>query len=443
MSKLNTKEKLLPIYTHEGAKAVHINAEQQLRRSVMSCLLWEDTFYEDGQSIADRITELVGKVPASVASKIAIEARTQQHLRHAPLWILVAMIQQQYKYGEDRNILGRTIPQVLLRADEPGELLSLYWKDGKKPLTRQMKVGIANAFKSFNEYQLAKYNSRDAKVKLRDVMFLVHPHPKDDAQAELFKRVASNTLVTPDTWEVALSGGADKKETFERLISENKLGGMALLRNLRNMKTAGCDENLVKQALTDMQADRILPFRFVSAARHAPQWESVIEVAMLRCLASFEKLPGKTAIVVDNSGSMYGHTVSAKSDINRSDAACALAVLVREVCESCVVIGYGNHASIVPDRRGFALVEAIKAGPGGGTDTRRAVALAEKEGYERIIVITDEQSATAVYPPATDKAYFINVSTNKNGIGYGKWTHIDGWSESVLSFIQAFENAHD
>lgn len=33
----------------------------------------------------------------------------------------------------------------------------------------------------------------------------------------------------------------------------------------------------------------------------------------------------------------------------------------------------------------------------------------------------------------------INVATMKNGVGYGAWTHIDGWSESVLTFIKYYE----
>ena len=39
--------------THEGAPARVINAEQALRRSVLSCMLWEAEFYEDGATIAD------------------------------------------------------------------------------------------------------------------------------------------------------------------------------------------------------------------------------------------------------------------------------------------------------------------------------------------------------------------------------------------------------
>ena len=43
--------------THEGAPAAVITAEQALRRSVLSCMLWEGEFYEDGVQIANRIRE--------------------------------------------------------------------------------------------------------------------------------------------------------------------------------------------------------------------------------------------------------------------------------------------------------------------------------------------------------------------------------------------------
>ena len=34
--------------THEGARARAITPEQELRRSVMACMLWEKQFYEGG-----------------------------------------------------------------------------------------------------------------------------------------------------------------------------------------------------------------------------------------------------------------------------------------------------------------------------------------------------------------------------------------------------------
>jgi 60 kDa SS-A/Ro ribonucleoprotein len=34
----------------------------------------------------------------------------------------------------------------------------------------------------------------------------------------------------------------------------------------------------------------------------------------------------------------------------------------------------------------------------------------------------------------------INIASYKNGLGYGPWLHIDGWSESVIDYIRSFED---
>lgn len=433
MARVNTVA-VNPRKTHEGATAHPINPVQELRRSVMACMLWEGSFYESGASIAERISDLCKQVRPDDISKIAIEARTQFKLRHVPLLLARELART------SGPLVSHTIEQVIQRADELSEFVSIYWKDKKQPLSAQVKKGLAKAFRKFDAYQLAKYN-RDNVVKLRDVLFLCHAKPKDEKQAETWKQLVEGKLPIPDTWETKLSAGADKAETFQRLMAEENLGGLAFLRNLRNMDQSGVPKADVRAYAGKVKVDRILPFRFIAAARAVPGWEDVIEPMMLRALASAEKLPGRTVIVVDNSGSMDGAKVSAKSDIDRSDAACALAILLREICDDCTVIGYGTDAAIVPPRRGFALADAIQKGHGGGTDTAKALALANQKPYNRIIVITDEQTHTVIGNPK-GLGYFINVATYKNGIGYGAWNHIDGFSESVIDWIRQFEKTN-
>lgn len=422
--------------THEGAIARRINHEQELRRTVMACLLWEDTFYEDGISVTDRITSLIPKVGSEKVSAIAIEAREKMKLRHVPLFLCREM-------ARHKMLKAETLARVIQRADELAEYVSLYWKPKKESLSAQSKKGLALAFQKFDAYALGKYN-RDGAVKLRDVLFLSHAKPKDQAQEVVWKQLVDGTLPIPDTWEVAISAAKaeDKKAVWERLLSENKLGALALLRNLRNFKESGVRENLILNALENMKTERVLPFRFIAAARYAPQWEPQLEAAMLRALGEIPKLPGKTAIVIDHSGSMDGAKVSAKSELNRFDAACALAILIREVCQHCVVIAFSDNAAIIPSRRGFGLRDAIhNSMQSGSTNTEHAIQLAKAEGYDRIIVVTDEQSHQSISGPGADKkGYFVNVSIHQNGIGYGPWTHIDGWSESILSYISAAES---
>jgi hypothetical protein len=46
-----------------------------------------------------------------------------------------------------------------------------------------------------------------------------------------------------------LSAGKDKRENFERLLREGKLGGLAVLRNLRLMLASGVDPKLIRERL--------------------------------------------------------------------------------------------------------------------------------------------------------------------------------------------------
>lgn len=428
-----------PIYTHAGATAARITPIQQLRRSVLSCLLWEREFYEGGQMIADRIRDLVYQIaqkglgPVAVA-QLAIEAREQQHLRHVPL----LLVREMARHGGP--LVGSTLERVIQRADELSEFLSLYWADGRTPIAKQVRKGLANAFRKFDAYQLAKYN-RDKAITLRDVMFMVRPKPVDEAQAAVWAKLANNELEAPDTWEVALSGGADKRETFTRLLLEDKLGYLALLRNLRNMADAGVDPALVQRAILARKgAQNVLPFRYIAAVRAAPQFAQQLNTALLACVQGSPKLPGRTVVLVDVSGSMAS-PLSDKSDLRRIDAAAALASVING--DSVRTFVYANNAVEVPTYRGLAGVDSISRKVGGGTDLTAGLAQTDRVEYDRLIVITDEQTTHYRAPcPRVPGArhYLINVASAKNGVGYGQpWVHLDGFSEQVIRWIAAYE----
>lgn len=433
----NRKATVVLPRTHEGEVAARLNNSQKLRRLVMASMLWEDQFYIDGISHAEYVRQaLLEASPEEVAS-IAVEAREQMKLRHIPLFLVRELARHPNK--EARTLVADTLTRVIQRPDELTEFLSIYWLDGKQPLSAQVKKGLARAFSKFNEYELAKWKKSDAAIKLRDVLFLTHARP-ENGQTELFKKIVDQTLAVPDTWEVALSSGADKKETWVRLLSEKKLGALALLRNLRNMQQAGVSDDLIKAGLATMKVERVLPFRFISAAKYAPGLEPQLEEAMFKCLADQPKLKGKTVLCVDTSGSMQS-PVSGKSEISRQEAATALAILLREICEDCQVIAFGSTAGFVRPRRGFALKDEIGNGRfGHGTDTQAAILLAASKGYDRIIVLTDEQSATNVGNPLIGtKGYMLNVAAYQNGVGGTGWARVDGWSEAVVDYIREVE----
>src|SRR5213593_1255981 len=161
MARLNTLNLNFGPRTHEGAPARHISPELQLRRSVLACLLWESQFYEDGVEIGGRIAELVPKVAAEKVAALAVEAREQMKLRHAPL----LLVREMARHKTHRAPVSETLARVIQRADELAEFLAIYWAEGSArgnrrnaPLSAQVKKGLAAAFSTFDEYQLAKYD---------------------------------------------------------------------------------------------------------------------------------------------------------------------------------------------------------------------------------------------------------------------------------------------
>lgn len=435
MMKINIYNKS-SLVTHEGGPSSIISPLQTLKRLTMACLLWEDSFYVDGKTVVDQIREVCKHIKGEEIVEIAVEIHEKGLLRHIPLLLLVEALKKK------ANCVG-AISIICSRPDQMTELLALYWKDGKRPLSAQLKKGLAKAFVKFSEYQLAKYN-RPGPIKLKDVLFLCHAKPKDDEQALLWKKLINNTMEIPYTWETELSAGKDKKETFENLIKENKIGKLALVRNLRNMYESGVDKALVSEALM-RTGHSIFPFQYIAGAAFCPAWEDIIDPAMIKSMNGIAPLEGLTCLLVDVSGSMED-PLSSNSKMMRKDAACGLAVLIREIASEFTILSFSEIVAPVPPRQGMALCEAIwRSQPNCGTRLGQSLTtimqgIQPNIKIDRIIVITDEQTSDKLPVFPADNCYIINVSNNKNGIGNnGQWKTITGFSERVIDYIRSYE----
>ena len=430
----STNKKRITQKTYEGATSIPVNQENALRRAVMSTMLWEDSFYESGEFIADRIKNLSEDIKPEIVEQIAIEAKEDQKLRHAPLYLVMSLLEKRYQ--KTKFLIDR----LCTRPDDMTELLSMYWQNGKKPIAKQLQRGLACAFTKFDEYQLAKYN-REKTVQLRDVLFLSHAKPKDENQDQLWKKLINGTLQTPNTWETNLSAGKDKKETFHKLISEGKLGALAYIRNLRGMDEAGLDRSFIKENLKNVNPMRILPFQLLSAAKHAKWAEQELESLLFKSVNQYteNKISGKTKMLVDVSGSMLWDGVSSKNFASRMDAAASLAAVCREMFSDIEIYAFDTSVRECAPRRGFALIEDIVSNGGGGTSLGSAVRVMNNKGFDRLIVITDEQSRDAV-PSPNGRGYIINIGAYDKSVGYGDWFRIDGWSDAIAKYIAKMEN---
>ncbi len=420
----------------------------------MACLLWEQNFYESGVDVGQRIVDLVGQVNEPDVTILAYEARVDHGIRHAPLLVAAAMVKRGYK-ANIRDLLSR----ICLRADDPGEFLAILraLNGGTlKTVPRQVKLGLGDAMQRFNRYQLGKYMNR-GDYKPLDVLRLCHPKPKDAEQANCWGYLAKGELEAPQTWEVRFASLTDdgekgkalqKRDIWNSMLEKRELGALALVRNIRNMLEVKVEPDQITDALDDLvdrQLRQVMPWQWVSAAIENPTMEAQIDHAMLRAInmESADKLPGKTMLLVDVSGSMTWGKVSAKSQRDRCDAACGLAIHLREACEQIEVMAFSTGHCPIPARRGMALRDAITQCSvyGGGTDLGRAVAACDGvPAWDRLIVLTDEQSHDRVDQPNAARGYMVNLGTYENGVGYrGRWRHVNGFSAATVDWILASE----
>ncbi|KAI5099211.1 telomerase protein component 1, partial [Silurus meridionalis] len=222
------------------------------------------------------------------------------------------------------------------------EVTRIYSQCFSTSLPSCLKKALADKFKQFSEYQLAKYNTRkhrckhskkkrkevspkkwlewakivsvdqqdlkkhvqsaqrvaaDKKVNEFNMKKLIKRlHIKEPAElvmSILGKRYPTDVrafwrsglsgvwqseranqrmrLKQPETWETRLSQEGNKAETWEKLIDNNSLPFMAMLRNLRNMITQGISNKHHDKILKRLNSksaviqSRQFPFRFLSA----------------------------------------------------------------------------------------------------------------------------------------------------------------------------------
>jgi 60 kDa SS-A/Ro ribonucleoprotein len=375
LMKFNFKFKAKKVQNYESEKAFVLTPAMELYTAVATASL-SSQFYETANDKLIRIKELIAKNNASFVAKLAVYTREQMNLRTVPLVLTVELA----KLQSGNSIVSKLTNKVVNRADEITELLAYYAlanqrTDVKKlnKLSKQLQKGLAESFNKFDEYQFAKYN-REAAIKLKDALFLVHPKAKDEAQQALFNKIVKDELQVPYTWETELSALGQQKfdsmelkqaafrAKWEELIMSNKMGYMATLRNLRNILEAEVSNHALNKVCaylsnaTAVANSKQLPFRFLAAYRELKELKNgsvskvlnALEAAVLHSAANIAGYDENTKVVIaaDVSGSMQ-KTISAKSKVLLYDIGLMLSMLLQSRCENAITGMFGDKWKVI------------------------------------------------------------------------------------------------
>ncbi len=457
MSLFNKKEKGTKTVNIAGGKAYRMAAEQELLHAVLTTFL-EDKFYESGDARLVRIQNLVREVKPEFVANLAVIARKEFNLRS----VTHLLIGELAKIHKGDSLVMKTIIEAAIRPDDLLEIVSYVGT----PLPKQVKRGVRNALLKFNRYQLAKYKGEGKAVSLVDLFNLVHPKVQhaDKEQKKAWKDLMTGKLVSFDTWETDLSAAKDekgRKKALEALIAEDKMGYMALLRNLNNAVKYDVNDATIKRIvkkLTDpeeVKKSKQLPFRFVTAYDNVKgnrQFADAISEAMDIAVDNTPELKGDLLIAVDSSGSMSGEPMQKASIFG--------ATLVKANKNADLIL-YDTGIKELNMSTRIPVIDLAKniqkEAMGGGTETSLVFkyALMKKKKYSRIIIISDNESWSEGYYGQSVQGHYeaYKKQTGNDPYvyaidiqGYGtkdvtgsKVFHLTGWSDRLLDFIGQIE----
>lgn len=376
MPRFNQKStpKVIPtVVNHQGGTGYQYDPKQELVAILATGL--DNKFYEKVGEREQRLSKVIAEVSIKdklFAAKALIYARTvmgQRTVTHFGAVDLAKVLSGDElgtrffsKRHRKENRGG-----IIFRLDDMLEIAACYQaRNPGKPFSNAIKKGFKSALETADEYELAKYQAKNSTLSLVDIVNLVHPKPSK-TMAPVFAKLMKgelkqfntvedkNTKAGQDVAAKVKSGAITKAEAevelkeakednYAELITNRKIGYLALLRNLRNILKTGAnkdivagacglltDEKLIKQSLVfphqiDLALEIILDEFGASGARpFIVALNSAYELAIPNLTELFPS--GRTAVVFDSSGSM-SQPVKLASRKNGSEYAINKAALI-------------------------------------------------------------------------------------------------------------------
>lgn len=431
-----------------GGEAHSQSGKMQLVSLMLSSFL-DDTYYE---SVPERMERLRGIMDGIQdkrwLARAVVYARREFGMRSITAYAAAYMA----KDARGKDWAARFYHKAVKRPDDMGEILSAYQSFGNEAVPNAMKKGFARAMEGMDEYALAKYAGGSRKWNLRDLVNVCHPRATE-AITKLMKGEAR-----AETWEVLVSeAGSDperKKAAWKKLVDDDLLGYLALLRNLRNIDEYAPESlELALMRLTDkdrVAKSLVFPFQILKAFENVGECDNQRKIAvalsdaMDASLANVPSFDGKTLVAVDSSGSMSGRpseiaSIFAAVIAKRNDGAD-----VMSFADDAEYHGFNPSDSVMGIRNSFRFQS-------GGTNFNAIFWKANKK-YDRIVILSDMQAWVGGHAPrAAFSAYRSTFQANPKiysfdlaGNGTLQFPEdnvycLAGWSDKALQLMGNLE----
>lgn len=401
------------VTSYEGGAVYERTLEDEWQNMLFSSVL-EDGFYESADQQAERYIDLTRQMADKYGEQFVAKAATfsRNVLGLRSISALTAALLNSRQFENKRSFYA----SYFRRPDDVAEVFAaVKTLDDKR--SHGLIRGAADYVSRLDDYRLGKYQMRGKEFNLLDLVNLTHAH------SDAIDRLKAGTLDTPDTWEVAISAAPDadaRAHEWIRLVETDKLGYLALIRNLRNIVRAAAtmpdgptwilDELVTRVADAEaIKRSLVYPHQIYAAwvALRAADVacpasvENALETAFEYSLSNMPEFDGTTAIIIDVSGSMT-QTFSKFSSLSVLQISAVFAAAFLMNNPTTQVVKFGSAAKLCDYANlrlsPFRLIEAISDNEGMGYSTNITAAFdAINVPADRILLFSDMQVMDASY----------------------------------------------
>lgn len=394
MSKFNEKVKPARESSYEGGENYKKDVLEDWMNFLFSSKM-DNAFYESADTQQARFIELtnlvIDKYGAEFAGKCAMFTRNDLGQRSTAQLVAAMLNGQSFERKRD------FYKAFCHRPDDMSEIFAAVDMLGGKR-SHAMIRGFADYMSGLSEYSVMKYQMKGKRYNMYDLINIIHPKHSNGVIDDYM----NGKLEAADTWEVNISTGQD---SWKNMVEGNRLGYLALIRNLNNILAEDVDDEWVKRNLVDqlinevsIKKSLVFPYQIYTAYRNLKVQNfaviTALDTAFRIACGNMPKMDGNSVIMLDVSGSMDDRYGDKSSLTIKEVGACYAAALY--INGNCDFIKFGNHAKSATFKKACGPFQVIREmcdndNCGYGTDIAPAFGLINDKKYDRIFVVSDMQ----------------------------------------------------
>lgn len=394
MSKFNEKIKPARESSYEGGENYKKDVLEDWMNFLFSSKM-DNAFYESADTQQARFIELtnlvIDKYGAEFAGKCAMFTRNDLGQRSTAQLVAAMLNGQSFERKRD------FYKAFCHRPDDMSEIFAAVDMLGGKR-SHAMIRGFADYMSGLSEYSVMKYQMKGKRYNMYDLINIIHPKNGNGVIDDYM----NGKLEAADTWEVNISTGQDN---WKNMVEGNRLGYLALIRNLNNILDEDVDDEWVKRNLVDqlinevsIKKSLVFPYQIYTAYRNLKVQSfaviTALDTAFRIACGNMPKMDGNSVIMLDVSGSMDDRYGDKSSLTIKEVGACYAAALY--INGNCDFIKFGNRAKSATFKKACGPFQVIREmcdndNCGYGTDIAPAFGLINDKKYDRIFVVSDMQ----------------------------------------------------